>query len=650
MGVPVFTCRLNSDGDPYPPKGWEKSPVSHEAVDKWRPGQGLCAVTGVVYDVLDIDPRNGGKLSFKRLSADLGEDGPETFWKVRTPSGGLHIWISPLGERKAPGFLPGIDLQAGDADGQGRGFVFLPPTVRPSKDPEHYGDRLPYRALMALSAPSGGPCETLAAYVEAASTRDRKAGKGRESADTLRAAAVEAGEGGQRSALLSYAAELQKRGMSREECLALLRTLVKDMPVYDERRKWYPARGGDPDAHLKGLLYREGQIVGDAAPGELEGLSPMSPRSDAGLRTLGDVEHATTRWLWYRYLALGDMTILDADPGTAKSLISLDLSARFTRGWAMPGEEDPIVPAGNVLLLAPEDRAEVIRMRMDAAGADLSRVFLPPLQMVGTGKNKKAAYKGSLMTFPDGIIRFREWIRSEHIGLVIVDPIAAFLSETVNSHNDASVRRALEPLGYVLGENGCSAFLIRHLNKDTAKDVRYRGGGSVAFGAVSRIQLFAAELPSDVGVSATHGIVTVKNNHLARRVDDCLTYAVADSPIVADDQGSFVPMVEWHGVVEISPEYLSSGGRSKRRGPEPTRQKEIEAELEDMFALKDSWRVSEVAERLGVDRADLKAPVYSKVKRKMQVRSEQRKDSPDSGNYWVWTVAKEGPSRGRRRG
>ena len=62
MGVPIFACRLTPDGDPVPPPGWQKTEpgaASLRNIDRWKPGMGLCAVTGVVYDVLDSDPRNG---------------------------------------------------------------------------------------------------------------------------------------------------------------------------------------------------------------------------------------------------------------------------------------------------------------------------------------------------------------------------------------------------------------------------------------------------------------------------------------------------------------------------------------------------------------------------------------------------------------
>src|SRR5215470_7400951 len=148
MGVPVFLARLSRSGDPMPPTGWERTRVDHTVVDRWRPGLALCAVTGVVFDVLDIDPRNGGKGSFDAMADALGEDGPEVYWRVKTPSGGLHLWVARMGIGSHNGFRPGLDLKGGRADGSSRGFVFLPPTVRPSKVTGAAG---------AYAASNGGP-------------------------------------------------------------------------------------------------------------------------------------------------------------------------------------------------------------------------------------------------------------------------------------------------------------------------------------------------------------------------------------------------------------------------------------------------------------------------------------------------------------
>jgi hypothetical protein len=100
-------------------------------LERWQPGWALAAVGGHAADFLDIDPRNGGDESFSEMS--LAGQAPNYYGVQQTPSGGEHHLISPTGERKAVGFLPGLDLQAGDMTGQGRGFVWIAPTVKRSK-------------------------------------------------------------------------------------------------------------------------------------------------------------------------------------------------------------------------------------------------------------------------------------------------------------------------------------------------------------------------------------------------------------------------------------------------------------------------------------------------------------------------------------
>lgn len=129
LGVPLFVAESRGGGRFYYPQGWERTVADPAVVDRWRPGMALCAVTGVVFDVIDVDPRNSGLQSFQPVH-DVMRHQVGRSW---TASEGWHDWVMALGLRKKTGLLPGIDYQGGAPDGQGRGFVFIPPTVRPSK-------------------------------------------------------------------------------------------------------------------------------------------------------------------------------------------------------------------------------------------------------------------------------------------------------------------------------------------------------------------------------------------------------------------------------------------------------------------------------------------------------------------------------------
>jgi hypothetical protein len=138
-GVAVFAAPPDptQPGEYYLPHHWPKTVPSLVNLEKWQPGWALAAVGGRVVDFLDADPRNGSDASMKELEA-AGQL-PMTFGQQKTPSGGDHYVIAGTGERKATNFMPGLDLQSGAPDGEGRGFVFIAPTVRRSKDPADNG-------------------------------------------------------------------------------------------------------------------------------------------------------------------------------------------------------------------------------------------------------------------------------------------------------------------------------------------------------------------------------------------------------------------------------------------------------------------------------------------------------------------------------
>lgn len=144
-GVPIFlappcpdTCRrpghaggAGTGGSGFDlPAGWENAAPMHEVIDNWRPGWAMAAVCGHGIDVLDVDPRNGGDVAAGELRA--GGVWPRTYGMAQTPSGGTHELIRSLGVRKGTPY-PGVDLQAGAPTGEGRGFVFIAPTIKRSK-------------------------------------------------------------------------------------------------------------------------------------------------------------------------------------------------------------------------------------------------------------------------------------------------------------------------------------------------------------------------------------------------------------------------------------------------------------------------------------------------------------------------------------
>ena len=127
IGAPLFLLGDKPNGPikrKYAaPKGWHKAtPEANDAVlAAYSPGRAVAMLCGVGYDVIDVDPRNGGDDSLTLMARNGWV--PLVHRVIGTPSGGWHLYITPLGVRKfQPRRLAGIDVQAAG------GFVLVPPT------------------------------------------------------------------------------------------------------------------------------------------------------------------------------------------------------------------------------------------------------------------------------------------------------------------------------------------------------------------------------------------------------------------------------------------------------------------------------------------------------------------------------------------
>lgn len=127
-GVPVFVAHPDSSSSSgwSLPFGWESTEPDTAAVEAWRPGMALCAVTGRTFDLVDVDTYAGGD--------ERAIPMPKAYLLAETASGGRHYFVKTLGVGSLDGKVaPGIDIKSGTAEGTGRGFAFIAPTVRRSK-------------------------------------------------------------------------------------------------------------------------------------------------------------------------------------------------------------------------------------------------------------------------------------------------------------------------------------------------------------------------------------------------------------------------------------------------------------------------------------------------------------------------------------
>jgi hypothetical protein len=224
----------------------------------------------------------------------------------------------------------------------------------------------------------------------------------------------------------------------------------------------------------------------------LTGAATIRGLDGGGLKLipLAEVKPEKIDWLWKGYIALGHLTLVAGDPGLGKSIMTLDLAARLSRGVPLPG--DPTIrPPARVLLLNAEDgQADTLRPRAGAAGADLSKVVV--LDILHGGRPPQ---------LPDDVHLLEDYIKQVgNVSMVVLDPLNACVPVRLDSHKDQHVRQALQPLVEMAMRLKVAVVVVVHLNKTAdAGALLYRISGSIGIGATARSALFVGNHPENEG-------------------------------------------------------------------------------------------------------------------------------------------------------
>jgi putative DNA primase/helicase len=205
-------------------------------------------------------------------------------------------------------------------------------------------------------------------------------------------------------------------------------------------------------------------------PGELRVVSAASIRVEQ------------VQFLEPQRVPLGAVTLVVGDPGLGKSTWTCLLAARTTSGANG-------IPSSVLMANAEDSPAHVIVPRLAAAGADLSRV---EFFTISTGDDEDRPF-----VLPEDVLRLEAYAKKCGARLVVLDPLAAFLADAVNTKSDHHVRRALAPLATMAQRLGIAVVVVAHLNKSAGTDPLYRVGGSIGLVGGARSLLLFARDPDD---------------------------------------------------------------------------------------------------------------------------------------------------------
>jgi hypothetical protein len=280
------------------------------------------------------------------------------------------------------------------------------------------------------------------------------------------------------------------------------------------------------EARLRASRHRRDAHEEQVAPA----IAPASRRitlTPASAISIGAVRH-----LWHPYVSTGSFGLLGGREGIGKSAVTFTVVAGVTRG-TLPGAY--FGQPSSVIVVAGEDSwSHTIVPRLIAAGADLSKVFRVDVTTATGGADS--------LCLPLDISALAAAIVDAGAVLVVLDPLLSRLDGALDSHKDADVRRALEPLSALADSTGACVLGLIHVNKSTSADPLSMLMASRAFAAVARWVLFAMADPAD----DTHRLLGLVKNNLGPCDLPTLRYRVVGHHVGKAETGEDV----WTGKLE----------------------------------------------------------------------------------------------------
>jgi hypothetical protein len=339
------------------------------------------------------------------------------------------------------------------------------------------------------------------------------------------------------------------------------------------------------------------------------------------VRRASEITAREAVWLWDQRLPLGKLCVLAGPAGQGKSLFTVELAARVSRGELhghLFGE-----PAAVVLITGEDDPEDTITPRLIAADAETDRVLLVD----------HASPDGSRspLTLPHDSEQLAQTIAEHAVRLVIVDPIVSFLDDNYDAYKNQKVRRALAPLHAAAQQLACTVLLVLHPNKTQTNDPAVRIGESHAFQALSRSVLVLGPDPQDPdGERGSRKALAVAKSNLAGAGSHALGFEIEPVEIPTDDDATITtqrvrltgPRTDLHARDLLGPQ----GENSKLDAAADW----LAAELED--GPRPAREIARAAQAAGHSRTTL-----NRAKRSLGIRPQRIGGLADDGT-WQWAL------------
>ena len=214
---------------------------------------------------------------------------------------------------------------------------------------------------------------------------------------------------------------------------------------------------------------------------------------ESSLLTLySEVKAKPVKWIWYPYIPVGKITLLQGDPGDGKSTMMMNIISEISRGGILPDGTQIGHPHRAIYQCSEDGAKDTIKPRLESCGAKCMNIAFLDEEVHGG------------LTLDDerireAIIEFRPWI-------IVIDPLQSYIESSSDLMMASKARRLMKRVSLWAAAYDCGVVLIGHLNKSEGSKGLYRGLGSIDVAAAAR-SILHVEREGDLRI-----VKQIKNN------------------------------------------------------------------------------------------------------------------------------------------
>ena len=340
-------------------------------------------------------------------------------------------------------------------------------------------------------------------------------------------------EGKRSEVLWRLVHSLIEAGCSRDEAWELLR--VSPWNKFSKRR--------DGDEQLRReidkALEQHFSIVDDENPraGERYGEEHEEDIDGEEYKYLAtsmeDVEIERLDWIWYPYLAKGEVSILEGDPGLGKSYMAQMVAKAIVDGDRLPSVKKSSAVQGKVAYFDIENAAgSVTKHRLITNGLKNGKDYFQEQEPFSIDDDPEM----------DKVYEALDRLRPT---LVVFDTLNTYIGKS-DTHKASETQQAFKKFIDMARRFKCSVLVLRHLTK-ASRDTKalYRGQGSISFAGLARVVMTVGVSPDD---EDTRVMAVTKINVV--RAPKALTFTIEALPdtLKERDRSRFV----WGDFVDLT--------------------------------------------------------------------------------------------------